>query len=714
MQDFFIGPWHVRPRDGLITGLDQRTRVEPKAMAVLVALTEGRGDTVSRQDLFNKVWPNQDVTDDVLTSAISTLRRYLGDDSRTPQFIETVPKRGYRLVAKVVPPGESAAPTARDAVPASRQRSHAIWPWALVATLIVASASWWLLDSRQASPGREITPGGIAVLPFDVFSENDRLDHFASGLEEELIHRLAAEPGLHVIARTSSARFAEKTHGVSEISQILGVGYVIEGSVRDAPDGMRITVQLIDAENEGHLWSHVFDVGQENLIEVQEQVGAAVRDLVADPDMVKSAPTLRSRHPVPDSAYRLFLLGEAHMRVGTADAYESAGEYYSDAIRIAPAYALAWSRLAATFLLRHQYSGLPLEEAARQAENALERALTLDPGQPEALATLGLKFTYEKDYPAAESYFERALERQPNLRFALHNYGFALWSQAKYDAALVPLRKALQIDPLSGVSNFLVADSLAGAGEFEAALEQYESCRNALPEYHACAAGLSTVYRLFGNYDLARSTLVQAASLVDEDYVWQLLTEGLLAVQLGEYDVAVARLDGAAKEMPGNYALWRARLQVSLATNTLSEFVGQLEQFRHGREGDRDLALISALAAFHGGDCEKAWVRYQPYLGVQEVNLFDVWDMEAGLSHAVALAYCSQRLGLADQNARYMESLETYVSGIPQQPISAQRYLRASYNQLLGNHAAASQELSGLREVGWPLIWIAGKQPIFQ
>lgn len=160
------------------------------------------------------------------------------------------------------------------------------------------------------------------------------------------------------------------------------------------------------------------------------------------------------------------------MRVGSAEAYVKAGEYFADALRIEPSYALAWSRLAATYLLRYQYAGLPLEEASRRAGRALDRALELAPEQPEALATFGLMHTYLGNYPQAEAYFERALTRQPNLRFALHNYGFALWSQGKFEAALDPLEEATKIDPLSGVTLFLLADSLAGMGDFDGAMVQ--------------------------------------------------------------------------------------------------------------------------------------------------------------------------------------------------------------------------------------------------
>ena len=717
-REFRLGPWLVRPHEGLISRDGDVRHIEPKAMSVLEVLVEGNGATVSRAELLDAVWPNQEVSDDVLTGCVSALRRALGDDRRKHRYIETIPKKGYRLV---VPVRSSGAETATDNGPAPAVRASR-WRWASpsVLILILVFGSWWLW---RTEPGVEVAKAperSIAVLPFDVFSDRSDLVHFASGLEEELIHQLAADPSLHVIARTSSARIVDSNLSLREISNRLGVRHVIEGSVRATPDGMRITVQLIDAETDAHLWSEVFDAGQVNLIRVQEEVGEAVARLLASHGLSEQAFTgtriqrpARNRHPVPEAAYRLYLMGEAHMRVGSAEAYFKASEYFSDALSIAPSYALAWSRLAAAYLLRHQYAGLPLEEASRRAGRALDRALELAPEQPEALATFGLMYTYLGNYPQAEAYFQRALARQPNLRFALHNYGFALWSQGEFEAALDPLGEATRIDPLSGVTLFLLADSLAGMGDFDGAMGQYRHCMMVLPEYPACALGLSTLHRLMGDYQRASKSLEQAATLTQDDNFWLLLSSGLLAIPLGQLDTAERFLERAQEIFPQNYTLLRGQLQLSLATNTLDAFLDGLEQQTMDGETDRDLGLIGGLAWFHAGDCVRAIASYRPHLDEIQPNRVNIWDVEAGFSHAVALAWCHGKLGNRERRDDAMAALREYVEHLPATPIFGQRYLAASYAQLSGRSIEALEELDRLREDGWPLLWISERQPVF-
>lgn len=694
-------------------------RIEPKAMSVLLVLAEGDGATVTRGELLDAVWPNQEVSDDVITGCISTLRRALGDNPRKHRYIETVPKKGYRLVAPVRSndlPSDTARRNISPAVTTGRRRL-----WAGLSAVAVVLAGWWIWQTESGGPLPEARERSIAVLPFDVISDRGELAHFASGLAEELIHQLAANPGLHVIARTSSARFADNTHSIREISEILGVRHVIEGSVRDTPSGMRITVQLIDAETDAHLWSRVFDASEDNLIEVQEQVSEAVSRLVysagpqpADFAGTRGGAASQSRHPVPEAAYRLFLLGEAHMRVGTGEAYVKASTYFSDAIRIAPSYALAWSRQAAANLLRYQYAGLDLDQATSLAERALDRALEIDPDQPEALATFGLMYTYMRQYREAEAYFERALEQQPNLRFALHNYGFALWSQSKFGAALVPLRKALKIDPLSGVTNFLVADSLAGMGNFEASMAQYRHCMEVQPEHHGCVVGLSTLQRLTGDYQGAAESLEAAAALAEENNYWQWLSSGLLALQVNQLELAETYLDSAAAAYPDNYVLLRGQLRLSLATGKLDAFLNRVDMLADGDEGERGLGLIGGLAYFHAGDCARSLALYEPHLNDIQSNLVSIWDAEAGFSHAVALAYCHGQAGNMEARESMIAPLHDSVDNLPGTPISAQRFLAASYYQLTGQHEMADHELDRLRDDEWSATPVIEANPVFR
>jgi tetratricopeptide (TPR) repeat protein len=321
--------------------------------------------------------------------------------------------------------------------------------------------------------------------------------------------------------------------------------------------------------------------------------------------------------------------------------------------------------------------------------------------------------TYQGGYRQAEEYFERALARQPNLRFALHNYGFALWSQAKFEAALEPLRKAARIDPLSGVTLFLVADSLVGTSDFDAAVAQYRQCQAALPEYPSCALGLSTLQRLMGNYASAREGLAHASTLTGNDNFWLQLSSGLLDIAQGRFEAAGTSLERAQEQFPRDYALLRGQLQLSLATDTLGAFLERWERLATESNGNRDLALIGGLAWFHAGDCLRALASYGPHLDAIEPYLVNIWDAEAGFSHAVALAWCHGQLGNPEGREEALAALGAYVDQLPAAPIFAQRYLAAAYARLSGRQDRAQDALNRLREDGWPLTWISERQPVF-
>lgn len=675
-----------------------------------VMLNAGQA-VVSRQEIMDTVWRNQEVTDDALTNCISTLRRKLGDDRRENQYIETIPKRGYRLLATVIAIDEPDDTSAGQDHNFTRADSFTWKPW--LAGLLALTLVITILKSQTHETLPEILPDDrtLAVLPFDVYSDLSDIKHFASGLEEELIHQLAENPGMRVIARTSSSTFRDSTLSIHEISEILNVRHIIEGSVREGPSGIRVTIQLIDARTDFHLWSKVFDVGQDHFVHVQEQIGSAVNQLLLAGGGASELDQ-KPRHPVPDSAYRLFLLGESHMQVGTAQAYVKAVNYFSDATRIAPNYALAYTRMAAAYLLVYQYGHEQWDESAEKALSALNRAFELDPKQAEALAVLGLLRTYEKDFDAAEKLYLRALELQPNLRFALHNYGFMLWSESRYDDALHYLRPALGIDPLSGVTNFLIGDSLVGSGAFEEARSHYQKCQSVMPDYYSCHAGLATLERLKGEYEAASKTLALAGTLVDEGYLWQDLGTAMLAIHRGEYETAERLLANASEKSPLNYSVLKSRLLLSLQKGTLATFINELRLLAQQNPGDRDLNLITALAHYFSSDCESALQIYDKELLSSETFLFDLWDLESGFSHASSLAYCYGKVGQVENQAWVMGLIQEHLTDVSQTEFLGDIYLKSNYSSLAGNVDLARSFQQQLRENNWPLIWLAALEPI--
>jgi TolB-like protein len=234
MDDLRIGSWVVAPSLNSISSEGRTVRLEPKVMGVLVCLAKHPGETLAKEQLFQAVWPNIVVTEDVLKRCIAELRRAFDDDAHEPRIIETISKRGYRLVAPV---------TARSASPA---------------------------------PAESAVNDSIVVLPFVNMSSEAENEYFADGITEEIINALAQIKDLHVVARSSAFSFKGKHIDLRIVGEQLNVRTVLEGSVRRADDRLRITAQLVSSADGYHLWSQRYDREMRDLFATQDEIARSI------------------------------------------------------------------------------------------------------------------------------------------------------------------------------------------------------------------------------------------------------------------------------------------------------------------------------------------------------------------------------------------------------------------------------------------------------
>ena len=230
-------------------------RIKPKAMQVLQCLAGASPEVVTRNELFDRVWPGSVVSDDALTQCIVELRKAFGDSPQHGKVIETIPKRGFRLVPDTAPVEASA-----DDPPPPAKNKLLNWLPAAALVPIILAAVIHFNDARDAGPVAAAVPEkSLAVLPFvDMSSESDQ-GHFADGLSEELITQLSRLEGLLVTGRTSSFRFQDSDEDLRTIGGMLGVRHILEGSVRRSGEQIRVTAQLIDVESGFHVWADTYD-----------------------------------------------------------------------------------------------------------------------------------------------------------------------------------------------------------------------------------------------------------------------------------------------------------------------------------------------------------------------------------------------------------------------------------------------------------------------
>ena len=254
--DFRVGEWIVRPRRDCIERGSRIVHVKPKSMAVLERLARGAGQVVTRDELFDAVWPGGVVTDDVLTQCVVELRKALGDSARKPRFIQTVPKVGFRLLQSATPLGTADEPAVNAAAEGSAAALLVGWNPAarvfffIAGTVLMGLVLFWYLSGSRDIPRPAMTEAAmsLAVLPFVDISEEQDQEWYAYGLTEELTNRLAQLQGLQVTGRTSAYRFKDRNEDLRQIGGALGVTHLLEGSVRTDADRLRITAQLIETQ----------------------------------------------------------------------------------------------------------------------------------------------------------------------------------------------------------------------------------------------------------------------------------------------------------------------------------------------------------------------------------------------------------------------------------------------------------------------------------
>jgi TolB-like protein len=302
-----VGEWAVDPVSGQISRDGEIVRVDARLMRLLMCLAARAGEVVTTEELLAEVWSGVVVTQDSVYQAVASLRRALGDDSKKPAYVATVPRRGYRLVARVergsgvgvaaaapaptaggvsaaaavsasaamgAPSGAaviaSAAAGAASPVPAPVGR------WKL-GTLLATGAVLCLAQAASVDPGAAPPQRSVAVLPFlDLTTESMDQEFFADGLTEELIDDLSRVPGLKVPSPTASFFFKGKQMPVANIARELGVAYVVDGSLRKADSTLRVAARLVRADNGYVIWSGTYDRQSDNVLKIQGDVAADV------------------------------------------------------------------------------------------------------------------------------------------------------------------------------------------------------------------------------------------------------------------------------------------------------------------------------------------------------------------------------------------------------------------------------------------------------
>jgi TolB-like protein/DNA-binding winged helix-turn-helix (wHTH) protein/Flp pilus assembly protein TadD len=427
-----------------------RIKLQERSFQLLVALVERPGEVVTREDLRQRLWPDGTFVDfnHSISSAVNRLRSALSDSATQPRYIETVGRRGYRFLYPVsrAAPGSASSATA---FPQARSRNRRIALSIALALLVLATATAFVLQR----PGPTVSTGpirAIVVLPLRNLSSDPEQEYFSEGLTDELVTHLASLEGLRVISRTSAMHYKDSRKPLRVIAKELNVDAVVEGSVQRSDRRVRITVRLVEAAADRHVWAKSYERDHRDILDLQSEV---TRDIAANIKHSLSAAARRRiavSRPIEPEAHEDYLRGRFYWSKRRPADVKTAIFYFEKAIARGPEYARAYAGLADSYTVMRAYNLAPQDETIQPARAAALKALELDDGLAEAHTSLALiAQIYDWDWQTAEKQYRRAIELDPNYAAAHHWYAELLAYRGRFDEAFAEIEFARQLDPLS-------------------------------------------------------------------------------------------------------------------------------------------------------------------------------------------------------------------------------------------------------------------------
>jgi TolB-like protein len=471
-----------------LTRATHTVAIGPQVFDLLLYLLENRDRVVSKDHLLDAVWAGRIVSESTLTSHINAVRKAIGDNGEEQQLLRTVPRKGFRFVGDVTE-AAGADSSSKD-------------------------ASAGLSRPSLALPSKP----SIAVLPFQNLSGDPEQAYFADGVVEEIITALSRVRWLFVIARNSSFTYQGRSVDVKQVGEELGVGYVLEGSVRKAADRVRITGQLIDATTGAHLWAERFEGTLDDIFQLQDQIAASVAGAIAP--QVELAEIERAKKKPTDSlnAYDCYLRGLAHMHRGTRGSVEEALPLFHRSIELDPEFAAVQAMTAWCYFWR-KVNGWSADGPTEIAEGArlARRAVELGRDDAVALTRGGHAIAHlAGDLDSGIALLDRAIYLNPNLASAWFLGGFLRTWHGETESAIEHFERAMRLSPVDPELYRMqagIAMAHLFAGRLEAASAWAEQAQRNLPSFLMVVAIIAATHALSGRPDEARRAMAQLRSL---------------------------------------------------------------------------------------------------------------------------------------------------------------------------------------------------------
>lgn len=430
MRGFEFGRWTVIPERGLIRDGEEERRIEPLVMDVFVVLASHGGNVVTKDQLIDEVWDGRPQMDDVITRCITVLRRALGDNAKSPTYIETLQRRGYRVMLPVNMPDEIGRTDASRT--ADAKSGFAAFAVTVVAVIAII---WYVVVDDDRRIDEEVA--SVVVFPFDCLQDlSNTSAHLCFGFAEEIISGLNRIEGLKVVRIRQPYSDDTAVDGHS----------LVAGSVQIIGDDVKTTVRLEDARSGEVLWSNTFDANKNRIFDLQRQVAFGLRAAMDSEFQVPATDTGKPRSYAAAEAYSL---GRYLFEKRDHQSTVAAIAQFEEATRLDPSYGPAWLGLAYTYIIWPDYDlSVDREAMYDRALDVVGQGIEADP-QIRAAAGTVYGFVHHKrnEWFAAAEAFEIAIQAENVEPIAHHWYSRVMASVGRLDDALVHARRALELDP---------------------------------------------------------------------------------------------------------------------------------------------------------------------------------------------------------------------------------------------------------------------------
>lgn len=466
-----FGPFRLDLSEHLLLREGEAVALSPKAIETLLVLVRNRGRIVEKDELLKSVWPDTYVSEATLAQNIFTLRKALGG-SEGDQYIQTIPKRGYRFVASVTQVTGEGAVVSVDQDETITDRT---------------------LHSENVGLNKEIR--SLAVLPMINETSNTNIEYLCDGITESIVNNLSLLPEVKIVACSTVRRFKGQEVDVHDVGRELGVDVVLIGRMLHLGENIIIRMELIEVINGFQIWGEEYTERFPDTHQIQAKVAKSVLEILRVNVTKEWQQRIFKPRTHNAESFESYLKGRAFLNTRTKQGYKNAIDCFEQAIDTDPTFALAYSGLADSYVLFDFYGLKSPGETVPRARKAATTAVGLDNELAEAHTSMGaIKLVYDRDLAGAEQEYKRALRLNPNYSHAHDGYAHCLMEMGQVEESLAECKRALELEPFDLEINQHLGWCYLLALEIDRAIEQLHKTLAMSPDFYRARILLGIAY----------------------------------------------------------------------------------------------------------------------------------------------------------------------------------------------------------------------------